>query len=733
MATYTSPYKSGTIQGVSGTTVTLSTALVSGDVGRLICFTEGSAINIHRRITGVSGSNITIDHPFNVTNFPAITDVNPSVGDAYSITYRESELGDATRQDENYVKYSGSHAFRGRTWAHIENKNVELDSRNWSIEQRCGVIFGYYKYVAGQNAIPVNSCNITDIGSGTSANNWGDGGNGSDTGLLDIYGGKHQFPNTLFWRNYDDAVFTQVRLVDVVMQGNFGSRLQGNRSIVLATAIGSASVFGFANPVGALPIFALTVIDCSQGLYVNGGLGPTGEATFVKISNVEKIIRYTASGTGEYKIIGPKSEIDKATYYLESDANAPNNGFEYGNIIKPSYSNPATPFSGTIKTRLRDVTGASIEARTITNAQYPERFVRYARTTPKTGTPQRIDDGTIYAPYTLLSGVYGKQIAETTISATRTFDPTIFLFNDTLVTSTQAQAIANLAAMTIDKASKTIDFNGLNPAKAYSSLHQWLINVDQLTTSPFFTYSGDRLTLTNGWEGQNLAGTLVDVNGTTFPPVTTTLQITSVIPGSRVILYDMAGITAPDWQPSKAYSEGDRMNPPPSSGAGTDLVTFIATTDGASGSTRPTFPSTVGNTVADGTVIWEAISVALANEIIPASTYAFTKTLNYGDQAVTIALYRVNGATAKMPFIQPATLTGGTVRVAASQVDDEAYNAWGVDGSVVPGFAFTSPETIEANRTGDVNSSEFAAWFKRQKFAGELNSLFAEISGNAGT
>jgi len=57
--------------------------------------------------------------------------------------------------------------------------------------------------------------------------------------------------------------------------------------------------------------------------------------------------------------------------------------------------------------------------------------------------------------------------------------------------------------------------------------------------------------------------------------------------------------TAPAWAPNTAYSLGDKITPTTKNGN-----VYECTTAGTSGSTEPTWPTSEGDTVTDGTVVW---------------------------------------------------------------------------------------------------------------------------------
>jgi len=64
--------------------------------------------------------------------------------------------------------------------------------------------------------------------------------------------------------------------------------------------------------------------------------------------------------------------------------------------------------------------------------------------------------------------------------------------------------------------------------------------------------------------------------------------------------------TAPNWGPTVAVTAGQSMNPPSMDlTAGVKFLKYVATVSGICGATEPVWPTTVGATVADGTVTWQ--------------------------------------------------------------------------------------------------------------------------------
>ncbi|MCD6418865.1 hypothetical protein J7M00_08805, partial [bacterium] len=84
-------------------------------------------------------------------------------------------------------------------------------------------------------------------------------------------------------------------------------------------------------------------------------------------------------------------------------------------------------------------------------------------------------------------------------------------------------------------------------------------------------------------------------------------------PNKNILIGYKAGynLTQPSaWSASTAYSEGDYIRPTSANG-----YSYECTVAGTSGSSEPTWPTTLGETVTDGTVTWECVSMRGNNNI----------------------------------------------------------------------------------------------------------------------
>jgi hypothetical protein len=451
-----SAYASGTVSSVSGTTFTATgSVFVAGDVGRLIVITSGAGKLQHRKITGyTSGTVVTVDHAWDATPWlDTVSDVAPSNGDSFVVSYVQS---DATFTGEAGVTVSGEQIdisaldISNGAYFHIINAQVDLDSDGIEINNGAGLVFGWYKYIANEDAQVRDSCHIVDRTSATTGGTQMAPSDGS-FGMLDVYGGAIVRDNGSinFWRCYHnaDSSACQVRWINVRCFGNagLGSRTDGDRSILMLEQVGARTTLGVSNPRGAVSRVEISAIDCDQAGYVwldvtNGG--PSGRLVFTRLNNIlDKVIRCSTgghSGTNVMEVIGKKSEIDAAPTFIEASGTPSGTHiFRYGNLIKPSFFDENADILNydSIKTFLKDVNGTTTNTVTVTDGMYPEHFDRHTDILTTTGD-KNISDGTLYAPYKLNCILFDKVIISQTISLTDTFDSQITMLPDTVLMET---------------------------------------------------------------------------------------------------------------------------------------------------------------------------------------------------------------------------------------------------------------------------------------------------------
>jgi len=493
------PYASGTVSSVSGTTFTASAStFVAGDVGRLIILTDGSGKLQHRKIVSyTSGTVVEVDHAWNATPWlRTVADVEPSNGDAFVVSYLQS---DSAFTGETGVTVDGEQIditgldITGGAYIHVTNAQVDLDSAGVEIGIGAGMIFGWYHYIQGEDAQPVGRCHIIDRATADTLTNsfMSRGTKGTDAGMLDLYGCHVHVVDETFWTMYvdlGDTSDTQCRWVYTSFQGDFGSRVDGNRSILVIESSDSTSTAGASNPRSAVSRTEFSSFNCGQSLYVwvdpDKG-GPNGRAVLNRLSGINtKVIRCSlynegADPTGVYEVIAKKSEIDAAPAFIEatsSGGNSNNHKFRYGNIIKPSFFDAsATKITDSIKTTLKDTNGTITNTETVTTGDYTEHFDRHTDIlTPTGATTLSLTDGTLYAPYTLTSFSFGKRLFNQSIDLEDTFDAPLTLLDEDLLTETNKTTIDGYTQ--IDTPQKFFD-------RAYSELYDNLTDEEAYTVT----------------------------------------------------------------------------------------------------------------------------------------------------------------------------------------------------------------------------------------------------------
>jgi hypothetical protein len=549
MTTYSTPFKAGTIAAFSGTSLTVAGFTPdAGDVGRLVIIRTGNARLQHREITAVSGQVLTVAHAWDTNPFVDTSldqrgsDVLPSMGDSVCLSYNVTDLiagdPDMTLANNRDLLLTGILTTTGGAYLHFRNLNVTLRYDNIRVGTDSGIIFGYYSYFAGQDGYPKQVCNIVETAGLQTATN-GRRSAGTDFGLIDQYGGSFTCASTGFFFiraqrgiSLDDSQF---RMMFVDTYGNFGGRVEGNRSMVVATGQGSANNVGWANFLSSVARVELEVVDSFQGNFVNTNLGPNGRSVFTRLSNITgRLFRVLTVVTGDAGVIeftGKKSEIDALPLVAQVEGpGAAGHLLRYGNLVRPTFANPdLSAVTGNITTRLVDGTGALVNSQNLTTGRFAEFFARHTDIVSTVGD-KTLGSGTFFGPYSLRAVKYGKQFSATTISAEDTFDAVVTMLDDPLITQ-PVQA-------TVD-AYTTLD----TPQEWYDYAVSWL--EANITTKDRFivTRIGDTINagalnvVIDASAAQVLAfdGTTVTIRATAFTGNITTTGVVTTANGAAVV------------------------------------------------------------------------------------------------------------------------------------------------------------------------------------------------------
>ena len=324
--TTNSAYASGTVSSVSGTTFTASAATFSsGHVGRAIHINAGSAEGQTRVITGYTSTTVvTVDHAWDDSPIPGITENLPSSGDAFYVSYKFDDLDDGT----NLIKHSSTLYESTSTWSisncFIYEKNIAwlFNPSNITLATTASLRFG--DKTTGNYS--ENGCLLLHTSSSNSC--WSSSGSAGDLIMYGCIINNVRSPNwaTTFWRCYrgDDQMF---RLVDCKVYGNLGGRFQGTMS-----AIYNVEVSNNQNDsnLTVIPVFGLV-----QGLagyngktvaYWHASAGDEAELYDLSMEDLSNgVIAIRRSANAELRILGVRvSEIEALPTYLyrisDSDA-----------------------------------------------------------------------------------------------------------------------------------------------------------------------------------------------------------------------------------------------------------------------------------------------------------------------------------------------------------------------------------------------------------------------------
>lgn len=432
MPTISTPYASGTITAVSGTTVTVSGGATAAWIGRCIRMQNGTAQGQIRRITAVaSATSITVDYAWNISPYTGygFTEANPTAGNTFVISHALDDIDDGTTlikdSNNNYFRLVAGQSLNmdGGSWLYDTSKVFEFDS-NFI---RCNGATGCFRFGdIDASGFVANGCMLIETSPGTAGiNNWATAASGLTPTSPDmhIYGGTiivrgvgSGNNQAAFWRLYRDA--TQiVRMDGVYVDGNFGARLMGSRSVAKGWRVyNNQSPLGAFNPKSPFgKIDDIQVIASLQALYHFWTESQSAEAEGIIARGVTRLLRFAATGetgfTLELKDIDvPAASALNALYQNDNPVGAPGNTLRLSQFLDVRLPNAAGALiTTTARVVVRDVLGATVVDTTTTSGTIPRQTLRYrdmsiqgagAFTWANAG-------GTTYAPYAVAFAAYG--------------------------------------------------------------------------------------------------------------------------------------------------------------------------------------------------------------------------------------------------------------------------------------------------------------------------------------
>ena len=536
MATLTTPYFTGRLVladssltdngGVQLALNTLqyhgraATTLPSALVGRLALFYTGSARYQFYRIASVDNAGSTRKLVLDVTDLSCpwlgITWDAPADQDGVCVPWRiddgdlKTELGsDLTIASGVYRRYLFGTVELSTAGCAIEvlDAEVQCESGDMAISPGCGLIFGRYTKVVGEDPYLDQRCRVIDRQSGLGDHQWREKSGDNQFGLLALLGAQVSVPGSCFWRLYAESgseIGCSV-LLDTEIDGAFGSRVEGAKSVFAVTVTGAGSNIGASNPKTGTGRVEIAALGTRQAGYVwldSDGGGPVGEALLTRVADLtHQVLRINGGGSGyhppvgttdRYRVVGKHAEIVAQPLFVrvgsyQTGSQRRDHEIEFGNYADPSFRWPDTSDYADAKAiYLTDTHGTMTLDQLVSEAQMPETFLLHTLlpTAPNSDSESSankdLSDGTAYGPYRLRVCAYASQIFTQPLDATDRFSAPLTLLPD--------EGIAEATRATVD-AYAALD----STAKMYDRLKSWLVDNYDGRAAPLCTWSGEVL------------------------------------------------------------------------------------------------------------------------------------------------------------------------------------------------------------------------------------------------
>lgn len=475
MPTITTPYASGTITAVSGTSVTVSGGATAAWIGRCMRMQNGTAQGAIRRVTAVaSATSITVDYAWTISPYApyGFTEANPAAGNTFVVSHALDDIDDGATlikdTNSNYFRLVAGQSLNmdGGSWLYDTSKTFEFDSNSI----RCNGATGCFRFGdIDANGFVSNGCMLIETSPGTAGiNNWAIAASGLTPTSPDmhVYGGTiivrgvgSGNNQAAFWRLYRDA--TQiVRMDGVYVDGNFGARLMGSRSVAKGWRVyNNQSPLGALNPKSPFgKIDDIQVIASLQALYHFWTESLSAEAEGVIARGVTRLVRFAATAETGYVLELKDVDIPavsalSALYQNDNPVGAPGNTLRLSQYLDVRLSNAAGALITTsARVVVRDVLGATVVDTTTTTGTIPRQTLRYrdmsiqgagAFTWANAG-------GATYAPYAVAFAAYGFAPATLPLPLDASQVASMVALADSNVTLSAAAAAALSSKFAID-------------------------------------------------------------------------------------------------------------------------------------------------------------------------------------------------------------------------------------------------------------------------------------------
>ena len=672
--TISTPYKTNTVASVSGTTfVSNGTPFAAGDVGRFIELTSGSGAMQYRRITAyTNASTIEIEYSFSTSPHPEFSEVNPSAGDTWRMSYNFDDIDNGTdliKVNVGQYQATGTVTLSGTAFLADVNISLYMNSINFMVKHGATFILGAIR----SNGVTYGGCHIFDL----FTSNGGFSGTAStiDTGNVHIHGSTWQC-NAVggFYRlMYTDSAQQRITLQDLRINGHFAGRFFGTKSVLrnltiannrnTVVANGSSFTVGPEVPV----VKNINVVDSNTVFYYSWGV-PSNAAS-VKVSgvsfdNILNVVAVQGSPTAARTLTVNDVDITALTALpsvINNNASSTFSTYVFSNNLNAAfYDSGSALITESIRCVTKDVASAVTYNITTTSGEIAEQELIY-KTSPGNFTGARdwsALGGTTYAPYHFVVASYLYAPADRALSMLESVELATILQDDGFVTET--------SKTTVDAYTELSNLDRL-----YDRYKSWFVDNLEVEYPSFGAQklTGDGSSLDCGNANLVIDATAASVFAVNTGTNTITIKASELLAGTTFTGISTTGTIT--------FSNGAAPGP------------ALVYTD----STGTSVPVTAPNLIDGSRVqIYDVTnSVELSNSLVSGGSGYVGRVSWASDKTIRLRAAYCSGTSAMQVIEATATLTNTGASFTATQVHDAVYEGNAIDGSTVTEFAADYP------------------------------------------
>lgn len=423
MALSVSAYKNNTVSSVSGTTFNSNgTPFASGDVGRCIVMTSGSAIGQMRKIVSYTDTNtVVLDYAWNISPFrdyinaakdAVFAEVNPAASDAWTMSSFFDDIDDTTNinkiaGDQAY-ELVGTNVLTISSGAFLYDRNISFygNSSNFDINAAGYVRFGDID----EDGNVFNGIQFIETsGDWDPARSWTNSADG-DAGDLHFYNSLISIVDGasgdgIFWSLFESAD-AKYRIVGCTFNGILGSRIRGDETVLkdlIFEGQGTAPNWQTVGPYGTLGLIDnVTFINKERVFYWNHAYGGFIVKN-ISFTNINQALVYsTGTQSVDAIIIGfSADDMDDLTYVVNVATTATGSNVTLKNPIKSSVVDAdLDAITDSYKRVIWNPSNSTMEDETVTDGSWDAYEAEWWTISMATSGNRTLANGTTTTPYT---------------------------------------------------------------------------------------------------------------------------------------------------------------------------------------------------------------------------------------------------------------------------------------------------------------------------------------------